>query len=171
MNTLWLYCIIAILVLVVAVLLLRPGSEGPPAEPEEYAQGLWDSPGWNLAERIFDSSDYLWLRNELRFPHLAKVLAHSRRQLALKWLRGLRRSFDELARTPESNTPDAAPLDAPSSWELLRLTLRFHLILSYAVLVVRLFGPYHRLVPSYGWMRSPSPQAEHLGPANSTRGR
>jgi hypothetical protein len=156
MSSLLAYSIIALLVVIVAALLLRPRYKSAGAETEiskEYAEGLWDGPGWILAERIFDSSDYLWLRDELRFPQLAEALVHSRRQMAIKWLRAVRKSFDELVRTPEPLLPSGAPSDAPGSWELLRLTLRFHLILGYAFLVVRFFGPYHRLVPAFGWMR------------------
>lgn len=169
MSTVLLYTVLASLVVVGAVLLLRPQPEVTRAEAEECAKGLWDSAGWSVAERIFDSSDYLWLRDELRFPHLAKALAHARRQMAIKWLKALRRSFDELVRTPEPVTPGVSPADAPDSWELLRLTLRFHLILSYAFVVVRCFGPYHRLVPSFGWMHSLSPPAERYGPADPAR--
>jgi hypothetical protein len=41
-----------------------------------------------------------------------------------------------------------------SSWEFLTLTLRFHLSVGYALLVVRIFGPYHRLIPSADWLQS-----------------
>jgi hypothetical protein len=172
MTTTLAHSIIALLVVIVAALLLRPRYESAGAEAESsegYAKGLWDGPGWNLAERIFDSSDYLWLRNELGSPQLARTLARSRRQMALKWLRAVRRSFDELVRTPEPAPPGGAPSDARGSGELLRLTLRFHLILGYAFLVVRFFGPYHRLVPSFGWMHPLFSRPERYGPADITR--
>ena len=156
MSSLLAYSIIALLVVIVAALLLRPRYENASAEAEigeEYVKGLWDGPGWSLAERIFDSSDYLWLRDELGFPQLAEALTRSRQQMAIKWLKAVRRSFDELVRTPEPLLRSGTTSDAPNSWELLRLTLRFHLILGYAFLVVRFFGPYHRLVPAFGWMR------------------
>ena len=155
MNSLLAYAIIALLVIILAALLLRRRRESVTAAElsEECPEGLWDGAGWILAERIFDSSDYLWLRDELRFPELAKSFARSRRRMAIKWLKAVRRSFDELARTPEPVLPNRMAADAPGSWELLRLTLRFHLILGYAFLVVRFFGPYHSLVPSFGWMR------------------
>ena len=156
MSSLFAYSIIALLVVIVAALLLRPRYENASAEPgigDEYVKGLWDGPGWSLAERIFDSSDYLWLRDELGFPQLAEALIRSRQQMAIKWLKAVRRSFDELVRTPEPLLPSGTTSNDPGSWELLRLTLRFHLILGYAFLVVRFFGPYHRLVPSFGWMR------------------
>ena len=156
MTAALIYAFIAIGIIVIVALLLRPRYESASAEPgigDEYVEGLWVGPGWSLAERIFDSSDYLWLRDELRFPQLAEALARSRQQMAIKWLKAVRRSFDELVCAPEPLLPGGTTSNAPGSWELLRLTLRFHLILGYAFLVVRFFGPYHRLVPSFGWMR------------------
>ena len=150
------YSVIAVLIILVVALLLRPSRAGGIVEAEcgrEYGEGLWGGPGWTLAARIFDSSDYLWLRDELGFPQLAEALTCSRQQMAIKWLKAVRRSFDELVRTPEPLLPSGTASDAPNSWELLRLTLRFHLILGYAFFVVRFFGPYHRLVPAFGWMR------------------
>lgn len=156
MSSLLAYSIIALLVVIVAALLLRPRYENASAEPgigDEYVKGLWVGPGWSLAERIFDSSDYLWLRDELGFPQLAEALTRSRQQMAIKWLKAVRRSFDELVRTPEPLPSPSATRDTYGSWELLRATLRFHLVLGYAFFVVRFFGPYHRLVPAFGWMR------------------
>lgn len=156
MTAALIYAFIAIGIIVIVALLLRPRYEDASAEPgigDEYVKGLWGGPGWSLAERIFDSSDYLWLRNELGFPHLAEALTRSRQQMAIKWLKAVRRSFDELVRTPEPLPSPSATRDTYGSWELLRATLRFHLVLGYAFFVVRFFGPYHRLVPAFGWMR------------------
>jgi hypothetical protein len=156
MTAALIYAFIAIGIIVIVALLLRPPYENASAEPgigDEYVKGLWDGPGWSLAERIFDSSDYLWLRDELGFPQLAEALTRSRQQMAIKWLKAVRRSFDELVRTPEPLPSPSATRDTYGSWELLRATLRFHLVLGYAFFVVRFFGPYHRLVPAFGWMR------------------
>ncbi len=130
-----------------------------------------EGPDFGLAERIFDGTDYRWLRDEVGFPALAEKLRRCRTQMALAWLRAVRKSFDKLLRTPG---PERAAWDqAPSlgSWELLHLTLRFHVIVLYALLVVRLFGPYHRLVPSFGWMPSlsrRSPTSKPYEPADTS---
>ena len=67
--------------------------------------------------------------------------------MALQWLRALRRSFDELVRVPETPQDREAASESVPSWPLLWFTLRFHLLVSYALLVVRVLGPYHRLNP------------------------
>jgi len=147
MTTLVLYVAIAFLIVILATVLARPG-ESAETEPErDYILDLSDERGSRLAERIFDPSDFFWLRDDVRYPELAAALARARQQLALRWLKALRRSVEELARIPEPTAASAADRPA-ASWQLLWLTLRFHLLLSYALLVVRLFGPYHRLVPS-----------------------
>jgi len=175
MTAALIYALIAIGIIVIVALLLRPRYESAGAEAklgEEYVKGLWSGPGWSLAERIFDSSDYLWLRNGLGFPQLAEALARSRQQMAIRWLKAVQRSFDELVRTPEPLLSHSATSDAYGSWELLRITLRFHMILGYAFLVVRFFGPYHRLVPSFGWMRwlpGTHSQRERYGAADVAR--
>jgi hypothetical protein len=172
MTAALIYALIAIGIIVIVALLLRPSREGAAADAEisrEHVRGLWDAPGLTMAERILDPTDYLWLREELGFPELGRELRRSRQQMALRWLKAVRRSFDELVRTPEPVLPGGATSDARGSWELLRLTLRFHLILGYAFLVVRFFGPYHRLVPSFGWMQSLSSRVERYSPADITR--
>ena len=162
MTTASLYSIIAVLVIVVVALLSRPGREDSASESkigQEYAQRLWEGLGLSLAERILDPSDYYWLRDDLGFTSLAESLRRNRQRLALKWLKAVRRSFNEIVRTPEPVSHARTADGTQASWQLLRLTLRFHLLLSYAFLVVRFFGPYHRLIPSLGWMHLPwSPQ-------------
>jgi hypothetical protein len=172
MTATLIYPLIAVGIIVIVALLLRPSREGAAADAEisrEHVRGLWDAPRLTLAERILDPTDYLWLREELGFPGLARALRLSHQQMALKWLKAVRRSFDELVRTPEPALPGGATSDARGSWELLRLTLRFHLILGYAFLVVRFFGPYHRLVPSFGWVHTLFSRAERYGTADITR--
>ena len=113
-------------------------------------KGRWLS----LSERLFDRADYLWLRDEVHFPALARDLANSRKRLAIRWLVSLRKSFDELISTPEPELDDdgsASP--APGSWRFLYMTIRFYALITYALVVVRIFGPYHRLYPSFGWTR------------------
>jgi hypothetical protein len=166
------YVLIAIGIIVIVALLLRPSREGVLADAEisgEHVRGLWDAPGLTLAERILDPTDYLWLCEELGLPELSETLRRSRQRMALKWLKAVRRSFHELIRTPEPSPPHSATGDTRASWELLRLTLRFHLILGYAFLVVRFFGPYHRLVPLFGWMHSLPSHAERSGTAEISR--
>ena len=172
MTTAFLYSIIALLIIVVVALLLRPGREDAASEDkisQEHVAGLWEGLGLSLAERILDPTDYYWLRDELGFPSLAESLRHKRQHLALKWLKAVRSSFNEMVRTPEPISQGRTPSGTEGSWQLLRLTLRFHLFLSYAFFVVRFFGPYHRLIPSLRWTQWPGsaqPQSEPYGAPN-----
>ena len=112
-----------------------------------FENGTW----LHLSERIFDPSDARWLANELAFPKLAEALILERKRLAIRWLEALQASFEEVVRTPEltpSETPEAS---SDSGWQMLWLILRFKFLVSYALLVVKLFGPYHRLIPSLSW--------------------
>ena len=175
MTGVLIYSGIALLVVILALVLVRRSQARGPGEIEsdhEVAQGLWEGSGLSLAERILDPADYLWLRDELGFPQLARVLGRSRRQMALKWLKAVRRSFDELVRTPEPGPVGGPPSDTAESWQLLRQTLRFHLVLGYAFLVVWFCGPYHRLILPLGWVQSlPTfgPQRNGYGAADVTR--
>jgi hypothetical protein len=92
--------------------------------------------------------------------------------MALAWLRGLRRSFDQLLKTPDLVDAEFGPGGSRGGWRLLRLALRFHLVLGYACLVVRVLGPYHNLVPAFRWMRpaaSPALVPESPGRVRSGR--
>ena len=150
------YVLIAILLMVVAALLAR---ERRPGEAEDVPTGecRLDRPVngqfQKVADRIFDPADFLWLRDALGRADLARALARTRKQLAILWLKSLQRSFNELVRTPEPTSRQGAANRGPASWGLLWLTLRFHLLLVYALFVVRTFGPYHRLLPTLGWRR------------------
>ncbi len=150
------YTIVAILIVVLTVLLVRQSQrEGSSDEDarKDYLRDLCDGPSLHLAERIFDPGDYLWLRDEVRHPGLARALGRSRQQMAVRWLQAVRRSFDDFVSTPQP-LPESNLGEVPSPWHLLWLTLRFHFLLRYAMLVVRVFGPYHRLVPPLKWIPS-----------------
>jgi hypothetical protein len=105
----------------------------------------------HLSERIFDSSDARWLAEELAFPKLAKDLMLERKCLAIHWLEALQASFAEIVRTPEPTSNEVSEVSR-DGWKTLWLTVRFKILLSYALLVVKLFGPYHRLIPSFSWV-------------------
>jgi hypothetical protein len=155
MTAVLIYSAFALLIMLAALFLIRSrrANAVPAAEVNRHeAAAFWEGPGLALAERIFDRTDYLWLRDEVGFPALADSLLRSRRQMALNWLGAVRKSFDELIRTPGPVPSAQDPASAPESWDLLQLLLRFHLVLGYAIVVVRFFGPYHRLVPSFSWM-------------------
>jgi hypothetical protein len=148
------YALIGILIIVVAALLAR---ERRPGEPSDLATGQYRlfRPGngqfMKISDRIFNADDFLWLRDKVARADLARALARSRKQLAIQWLEILRGSFNELVRTPEPTPLPGQVHPAPESWGLLWLTLRFHLLLSYTIFVVRTFGPYHRLLPPLSW--------------------
>jgi len=146
-----------LLLLAIGFLLAYQGRDASVADAErESGRGLMDESALYLAERIFSLSDYRWLRDELGFPHLARELARHRRNLAIQWLRGFRSSFNQLVRAAQLDKREESTNTGPPGWGILFLTLRFHFLLSYALVVVRLFGPYHRLVPSFGWLRAVS---------------
>ncbi len=105
----------------------------------------------DLSERIFDPSDARWLAEELAFPKLAEALILGRKRLAIHWLETLQASFDEVVRTPELSPSKLPEVSSAGSWQMLWLTVRFKFLVSYALLVVKVFGPYHRLIPSFSW--------------------
>jgi hypothetical protein len=152
------------LLLVILWLLAGVRSEGADeaAPGTDYAQNCGEARWLDLSERIFDPADARWLREELAFPGLAKSLTHARKQLAIRWMKALQTAFDELVRTPEivpEGTPEA---NSVGSWELLWLTIRFQLLLRYALLIVKVFGPYHRLLPSFSWVQFPTRRTANL---------
>jgi hypothetical protein len=148
------YAIIAILFILVVALLPR---ERRPSELSDAAAREYrlDRPGngkfLKLSDRIFDSDDYRWLRDTVGRADLARALARSRKELAIRWLEGLRSSFNELVRTPETVQAQAHP--TADSWGMLWMTLRFDLLMAYVLFVVRTFGPYPRLLPTLSWRR------------------
>lgn len=149
------YSILAILTVVLTAVLVRQarGAYTGGIEPEtENLRARTDAQSLRLAARIFDPADYLWLRNELGFPQGAELLARHRRAMALEWLRALRGSYLELLRVPEAPGDGAVTGCEPTSWKLLWLAMRFHMLVAYALFVVRFFGPYHSVVPSLQWV-------------------
>jgi hypothetical protein len=144
---------IAFLILVIGFL-RKPLLDDPDEALTEksYAPSVGDGRWLDLSERIFDPSDARWLAEELAFPKLAKALILERRRLAIRWLKALQASFDELVRTPQVVPGETAEAASAGSWRMLWLTIRFKLLVTYALIVVRLFGPYHRLMPSISWI-------------------
>jgi hypothetical protein len=149
------YAAIAIAFLILVLGLFRKTRSHEPDEciPHKPSAPSIGNGRWlDLSERIFDPSDARWLQEELAFPKLAKALRIERKRLAIRWLQALQASFDDLVRTPEF-APSETPLEASiGSWDMLWLTIRFKFLVSYALLVVKLFGPYHRLIPSFSWV-------------------
>ncbi len=135
-------------VVILAWLLVRKRHEEE-ALSEERSEGdcgkFWQASWLRVAERIFDVADFHWLRDEIAQPQLARALARARKQIALEWLKAVRLSFDRLVRTPGPSEP------VP---HLLWMSLRIRMRLGYATLVVRLFGPYHRLIWSFDFLPS-----------------
>jgi hypothetical protein len=168
MSVIVLYALIAVFLLIASFWLLRKGAQNAvDAEPEEGLTPLEQLEGaaLKLAERIFDPSDYDWLNKELCFPEAAVILSRHRKSLAVQWLKTFRNSFKEFVRVP--NPAEGSSSSAgPSGWELLWLTLRFHFLINYALLMVRTFGPYHRIVPILGPLQS----LRNLGSAKARLG-
>ena len=166
------YAAIGILVILFVARLLREGLAeervGPTLE-QEHLQGLPEQRFLNLSERIFDPADYFWLKHDLRQAGLARALVRARQRLAVQWLGILKASIDELVRVPERAPGKNPATSSPASGQLLWLILRFHFLLAYALVVIRLFGPYHRLVPAFNWRRlipESSPRESPLNPVN-----
>lgn len=152
------YAAIAIAFLIVVLGLFRKSRSHELDEclPENRSAPSTGNGRWlDLSERIFDPSDARWLAEELAFPKLAKALIFERKRLAIRWLEALQASFDDLVRTQESSPSEATEASSAGSWQMLWLTIRFKLLVSYALLVVKLFGPYHRLIPSFSWVPFP----------------
>ncbi|HXW15793.1 MAG TPA: hypothetical protein VEN79_14905 [Terriglobia bacterium] len=159
----FIYAAIAIGFLILVFGFLRKPPLDDPDEAltgKSYAPSVGNGRWLDLSERIFDPSDARWLAEELAFPKLAKALILERRRLAIRWLKALQASFDEVVRTPDITSGAAAPAASAGSWRMLWLVIRFKLLVSYALLVVRLFGPYHRLMPSISWIPF-SRESEH----------
>jgi hypothetical protein len=162
MTTLIYASIAIVFLLLILGLRHKPQSQ----DPEEALSVKVSAPSINngrwldLSERIFDPSDACWLEEELAFPKLAKALTLGRQQLAIRWLESLQASFNEVVRTPELVLNDTSTQMSPGSWRMLWLTVRFKVFVSYALLVVKLFGPYHRLMPSFSWVAL-STSSEH----------
>jgi hypothetical protein len=169
MMNLLVYLILAVLIIAFAVLLTRQSSAEKHAfadRTKECGTAILDDSGLDLAERIFDPGDYLWLKDEIGFPQLASELARQRKGLALKWLTCLRSSFNELVRAPPSSELPGGDLHDSAGWVATFNTLRFQLLLAYAMAVVWLFGPYTRIAPTFsllGAILSSEPRKERHG--------
>jgi hypothetical protein len=153
--TLLIYAGIAIAFLgMVLALLLRARSENTDeGVPEKDYAPCVDEARWlNLSECIFNPADARWLRDELSFPGLALSLTRARQQLAIQWLKALQASFNTLVRTTALSPLENPGANSMEGWRLLWLTVRFQFLLSYALMIVKFFGPYHRLIPSFAWV-------------------
>jgi len=119
---------------------------------EDYAEWVGGKRWLSLSERIFDPSDVRWLREELAYPEFADSLTRARQQLAIHWLRALQASFIEIVRTPEFVPLAGSQVDSTAGLQVMWRSVRFQILLFYALVVVSLFGPYHRLIPSFSWL-------------------
>lgn len=156
MTNIVLYALVAIFLLLATLWLFRKTAHQPEeshSDAVRFDASQLDGISLRLAERIFDARDPEWLDKDLCFPEAAAVLERHRKALAIQWLKALRNSFKAFVRMPEPATLGAAQSES-SAGRLLWLTLRFHFLINYALLMVRLFGPYHRMVPILGTLRS-----------------
>jgi hypothetical protein len=152
------YAALAIVFLMMVIAFLRKPSAGDSDDAfgdKSNAPSMGNGRWIDLSERIFDPGDARWLEEELAFPKLAAALKLSRKQLAICWLEALQTSFDDLIRTPDPTTASDPEAVSAGSWKMLWVTVRFKLLVTYALFVVKLFGPYHRLIPSFSWLAVP----------------
>ncbi len=157
MTILAVYLLVAALTLALAVLLVCQGRKAIGASrvnKQEPNTKLLDDSWLDQAQRIFDPADFYRLRDEVGSPELARDLFLHRKALALRWLRSLRGSFNELVHESRSTDLGGNSGEGLCGWIMAFHTLRIHLMLSYAMLVVWMFGPYTRLTPSFGWWRA-----------------
>ena len=150
------YALLAIAILVASFWLFLKGTASPvetDTDENTVAYGPLDLTSLRLAERIFDPADRDWLRNEVCFPQAAEVLARHRKALAIHWLKAFRNSFNELVRIPDAASGEPSS-SGSSSLGIFWLMLRFQFLIAYALLMVRAFGPYHRIVPVLGPLQS-----------------
>lgn len=151
-----LFCgVISVAFLLLAVRLsrgTRPCANGEDPADNMLLRGIEHRPWLHLSERIFDPSDIRWLEQELGLPILAGELIAARKQLAIYWLEALRFSFDEFVRTPQYSFSDESEVPSTGGWQMLWFTARFKISITYALLMVKWFGPYHRLIPSFSWL-------------------
>ncbi len=150
MNSLFIYAGLAITSLVLVLVWLRDSKKDDAdevAEKQRYSPRVGSSRWLSLSERIFDPSDVRWLEQDLAFPKLARALRLDRKRLAIQWLEALQSSFNELVRTPEAMSGENA-----NGWSMLWLIFRFKFLISYALIVVKVLGPYHSLIPSFSWL-------------------
>ncbi len=148
------YAVIAIVFLILVLRLIGRTGAFPRDEStlDSRSTASTGNGRWlHLSERIFDSSDARWLAEELAFPKLAEDLMLERKRLAILWLEALQASFDDIVRTPEPSSNEVSEVGR-DSWKTLWLTVRFKILVYYALLMVKLFGPYHRLIPSFSWV-------------------
>jgi hypothetical protein len=154
--TTFIYAAVAIAFLILVLGFLRkPGAPDLDEVAEErtrFAPRVSNGRWLDLSERIFDPADIHWLEQELVFPRLAQTLRNDRKLLAIRWLEALQASFDELVRTPEIGSSESPEAGAAPYWQMLWMTIRFQLLITYALFMVRAFGPYHRLIPSFAWV-------------------
>ena len=151
----FIYATLAIAFLSLALGFLRktkPTHLDEPIDEKGYPSTVNNRKWLVLSERIFDPSDVCWLEDELAFPRLAHALALERKRLAIRWLESLQKSFDELIRVPSLATTDHPDVSPAPGWRALWLVFRFKFLVTYALLMVKFFGPYHALIPSFSWL-------------------
>ncbi len=162
---------IAFLLLILGLFRKPRSHESDEVIPDSHSAPNVENGRWlDLSERIFDPADGDWLAEELAFPKLAESLSLGRKRLAIRWLQTLQASFDEVVRTPEPTSSLDLTANSAGSWRMLWLTLRFKFLVSYALLMVKWFGPYHRLVPSFSWLpfsRESEPRFRRAALANN----
>lgn len=141
------------IILIIALSVHQFLLDGPTEEIVEEGdlETFLDERNLRLIERVFDAADYRWLRDELGYPDLARSLARTRKQLAMRWLRALHRSFHLTVRLNEGLPSEDSVTGNFRDWRLTVASIRFHFLLGYALVVVGLFGPYDRLLPSFSW--------------------
>lgn len=127
------------------VLLWKISQGGARTETLEEDRCAWNLDSFQVATRIFDPADYLWLRDDLRLPLLARELERSRKRLASQWLADVVIEYREIVAGPRKNSVTTSPLSVPVEVSLLRQTVTFYALIALARLTISLFGPYTKL--------------------------
>lgn len=147
------YVALGLVVLLLTVLLV--GASGRRRSPEtrgELYQGppAWDSDSLQIGKRIFDPTDYVWLKDSLKAPLLAHEMATFRKTLALRWLSQTAHDFRELVHTFRENPGQMSPHRSVGEMNILWQALSFHGLMLFTKISVLLFGPFKTL-GNFGW--------------------
>ncbi len=142
------YVGLALVILVLTLFLLRwnPATTDREAKQESLAESLvWNVDSLQVATRIFDPTDFSWLRDEKEAPALAQELECARKNLAMRWLSMVGESFRELSREIRESPERTVRHSFTDEFILLRHIVFFYVLINLTKLTVMLFGPYTKL--------------------------
>ena len=106
---------------------------------------VWEPASLQIVRRIFDPADYLWLKDTLKAPSLAREMELVRKNLAMRWLSQAEADFRELIRTFREGPGTEIDHGPVSEMSLLRHSASVHALLILARVSVSMLGPFNSL--------------------------